>query len=135
MATIDIGKLTFTHKGDYAGGTAYVVMMLFINGSLIVNINTGNLPTGTAHRIISQLVQAEYGMQSIFRICRSSGKVNSGASALEFGTLSSDFVLLTQILLHLQLQVLREMYLLRIITYKVIINGIHQLVLVFSFIF
>ncbi len=24
MATIDIGKLAFTHKGDYAGGTAYV---------------------------------------------------------------------------------------------------------------
>ena len=26
MATIDIGKLTFTHKGDYASGTAYVAI-------------------------------------------------------------------------------------------------------------
>ena len=24
MATINLGNLTFTHKGDYAGGTAYV---------------------------------------------------------------------------------------------------------------
>ena len=24
MATVNIGNLTFTHKGDYASGTAYV---------------------------------------------------------------------------------------------------------------
>ena len=33
MATIDIGKLTFTHKGDYAGGTAYVANdVVYYNG-------------------------------------------------------------------------------------------------------
>ena len=32
--SIDIGKLTFTHKGDYAGGTAYVANdVVYYNGS------------------------------------------------------------------------------------------------------
>ena len=52
MAQIDIGKLTFTHKGDYAGGTAYVLNdVVYYNGSAYVakTSTTGNLPTSTAH--------------------------------------------------------------------------------------
>ena len=52
MATIDIGKLTFTHKGDYAGGTAYVANdVVYYNGSAYIakTSTTGNLPTSTAH--------------------------------------------------------------------------------------
>ena len=37
MATIDIGKLSFTHKGDYAGGTAYVLNdVVYYNGSAYI---------------------------------------------------------------------------------------------------
>ena len=52
MAQIDIGKLTFTHKGDYAGGTAYSERdVVYYNGSAYVakTSTTGNLPTSTAH--------------------------------------------------------------------------------------
>ena len=52
MATIDIGKLTFTHKGDYAGSTAYVANdVVYYNGSAYIakTSTTGNLPTSTAH--------------------------------------------------------------------------------------
>tara|TARA_Y100001972_G_C7599311_1_gene300308 strand:- start:157 stop:858 length:702 start_codon:yes stop_codon:yes gene_type:complete len=52
MATIDIGKLAFTHKGDYAGGTAYVANdVVYYNGSAYIakTSTTGNLPTSTAH--------------------------------------------------------------------------------------
>ena len=52
MAQIDIGKLTFTHKGDYAGGTAYVANdVVYYNGSAYIakTSTTGNLPTSTAH--------------------------------------------------------------------------------------
>ena len=50
MATIDIGKLAFTHKGDYAGGTAYVANdVVYYNGSAYIakQSTTGNLPTDT----------------------------------------------------------------------------------------
>ena len=52
MATIDIGKLTFTHKGDYSGSTAYVLNdVVYYNGSAYIakTSTTGNLPTSTAH--------------------------------------------------------------------------------------
>ena len=93
MATIDIGKLTFTHKGDYAGGTAYVANdVVYYNGSAYIakTSTTGNLPTSTAHW---NLFSA--GSGGIWNSGLSLGsageavKVNSGASALEFGTISS----------------------------------------------
>ncbi|BCV03943.1 MAG: hypothetical protein CM15mV76_270 [uncultured marine virus] len=65
MATIDIGKLTFTHKGDYAGGTAYVANdVVYYNGSL-TSLKHQRLVIFQRVRltgILSQLVQAEYGM-------------------------------------------------------------------------
>ena len=50
MATIDIGKLAFTHKGDYNGSTAYVARdVVYYNGSAYIakTSTTGNLPTST----------------------------------------------------------------------------------------
>ena len=54
MATINLGNLTFTHKGDYAGGTAYVkndVVYYATNGNSYIakGATTGNVPTSTAH--------------------------------------------------------------------------------------
>ena len=96
MATIDIGKLTFTHKGDYAGGTAYVANdVVYYNGSAYIakTSTTGNLPTSTAHWNTFSA-----GSGGIWNSGLSLGtanqvvRVNSGASALEFGDLSSDVV-------------------------------------------
>ena len=96
MATIDIGKLTFTHKGDYAGGTAYVANdVVYYNGSAYIakTSTTGNLPTSTAHW--NQFSAGSGGIWNSGLSIGTAGqvvKVNSGASALEFGTVSSDFV-------------------------------------------
>ena len=101
MATIDIGKLTFTHKGDYAGGTAYVANdVVYYNGSAYVakTSTTGNLPTSTAHW--NTFAAGSGGIWNSGLSLGSAGqvvKVNSGASALEFGTISSDFVRLGQV--------------------------------------
>ena len=93
MAQIDIGKLTFTHKGDYAGGTAYVANdVVYYNGSAYIakTSTTGNLPTSTAHWNVFAT-----GSGGIWNAGLSLGtagqvvKVNSGASALEFGTIST----------------------------------------------
>ena len=89
MATIDIGKLTFTHKGDYAGGTAYVANdVVYYNGSAYVakTSTTGNLPTSTAHW--NTFTAGSGGIWNSGLSIGSAGqvvKVNSGASALEFG--------------------------------------------------
>ena len=96
MATIDIGKLTFTHKGDYAGGTAYVANdVVYYNGSAYIakTSTTGNLPTSTAHW--NTFAAGSGGIWNAGLSLGTAGqvvKVNSGASALEFGTVSSDFV-------------------------------------------
>ena len=93
MATIDIGKLTFTHKGDYAGGTAYVANdVVYYNGSAYIakTSTTGNLPTSTAHW--NNFAAGSGGIWNAGLSLGSAGqvvKVNSGASALEFGTISS----------------------------------------------
>jgi|TARA_B100000902_G_C27269379_1_gene895447 hypothetical protein len=54
LATVNIGSLTFTHKGDYASGTAYVkndVVYYSTNGSAYIakQATQGNAPTSTAH--------------------------------------------------------------------------------------
>ena len=96
MATIDIGKLTFTHKGDYASGTAYVLNdVVYYNGSAYIakQSTTGNVPTNTTYW--STFTAGSGGIWNSGLSIGSAGqvvKVNSGASALEFGTVSSDFV-------------------------------------------
>ena len=101
MATIDIGKLTFTHKGDYAGGTAYVANdVVYYNGSAYIakTSTTGNLPTSTAHW--NNFASGSGGIWNVGLSFGSAGqvvKVNSGASALEFGTISSDYVKLVEV--------------------------------------
>ena len=93
MATIDIGKLTFTHKGDYAGGTAYVANdVVYYNGSAYVakTSTTGNLPTSTAHW--NTFSAGSGGIWNSGLSIGTAGqvvKVNSGASALEFGDMDS----------------------------------------------
>ena len=99
MATIDIGKLTFTHKGDYNGSTAYVLNdVVYYNGSAYIakTSTTGNLPTSTAHW--NQFSAGSGGIWNSGLSLGTAGqvvKVNSGASALEFGTVSSDWVKIT----------------------------------------
>ena len=93
MATIDIGKLAFTHKGDYDGSTAYVARdVVYYNGSAYIakTSTTGNLPTSTAHW--STFASGSGGIWNSGLSLGTAGqvvKVNSGASALEFGTISS----------------------------------------------
>ena len=92
MATINLGNLTFTHKGDYAGGTAYVkndIVYYATNGNSYIakTSTTGNAPTSTAHWDL--FVAGAGGIWDGSLSLGSAGqvvKVNSGASALEFGT-------------------------------------------------
>ena len=90
MATIDIGKLTFTHKGDYAGGTAYVLNdVVYYNGSAYIakQSTTGNVPTNTTYW--STFTAGSGGIWNSGLSLGSANQVvavNSGASALEFGT-------------------------------------------------
>ena len=92
MATINLGNLTFTHKGDYAGGTAYVkndVVYYATNGNSYIakTSTTGNAPTSTAHWDI--FVTGSGGIWNAGLSLGSAGqivKVNSGGNALEFGT-------------------------------------------------
>ena len=89
MAQIDIGKLTFTHKGDYAGGTAYSERdVVYYNGSAYVakTSTTGNLPTSTAHW--NNFAAGSGGIWNAGLSLGTAGqivKVNSGGNALEFG--------------------------------------------------
>ena len=92
MATINIGNLTFTHKGDYAGGTAYVkndIVYYATNGNSYIakGSTTGNVPTSTAHWDLfvagsSGIWNAGLSLGSASQSLR----VNSGGTALEFYT-------------------------------------------------
>ena len=101
MATINIGNLAFTHKGDYASGTAYVkndVVYYSTNGNAYIakQATTGNAPTNATYW--NQFAQGSGGIWNAGLSLGSAGqvvKVNSGGSALEFGTISSDFVKIT----------------------------------------
>jgi hypothetical protein len=103
LATVNIGNLTFTHKGDYASGTAYVkndVVYYSTNGNAYIakQATTGNAPTNGTYW--SQFAAGSGGIWNAGLSLGSAGqvvKVNSGASALEFGTVSSDFVKLYQL--------------------------------------
>ena len=103
MATVNIGNLTFTHKGDYASGTQYVkndVVYYSTNGNAYIakQTTTGNAPTNGTYW--SQFAAGSGGIWNAGLSLGSAGqvvKVNSGASALEFGTLSSDYVKLATV--------------------------------------
>ena len=103
MATINIANLSFTHKGDYDGSTAYVkndVVYYATNGNAYIakQGTTGNVPTNATYW--SQFAAGSGGIWNAGLSLGSAGqvvKVNSGASALEFGTLSSDFVRLASL--------------------------------------
>ena len=98
MATINIANLTFTHKGDYDGSTAYVkndVVYYSTNGNAYIakQGTTGNVPTNGTY-----WSQFSAGSGGIWNAGLSLGsanqvaKVNAAGNALEFGDLSSDFV-------------------------------------------
>ena len=100
MATIDIGKLTFTHKGDYDASTAYVLNdVVYYQGSAYIakQNTTGNVPTNATY-----WNQFSAGSGGIWNSGLSLGSanqvvaVNSGASALEFQNVSSDWVKIAQ---------------------------------------
>ena len=100
MATVNIGNLSFTHRGDYDGSTAYSkndVVYYSTNGNAYIakQATTGNVPTNGTYW--SQFAAGSGGIWNAGLSLGSAGqvvKVNSGANALEFGTLSSDYVLL-----------------------------------------
>ena len=98
MATVNIGNLTFTHKGDYAGGTTYAkndVVYYATNGNAYIakQATTGNAPTSTAHWDV--FAAGSGGIWNAGLSLGSAGqavKVNTAGNALEFGTISSDYV-------------------------------------------
>jgi len=98
LATVNIGNLSFTHKGDYDGSTAYSkndVVYYSTNGNAYIakQATTGNVPTNATYW--NQFAQGSGGIWNAGLSLGTAGqvvKVNSGASALEFGTISSDYV-------------------------------------------
>ena len=96
MATIDIGKIKPVFKGAYNNSTAYVLDdIVYYNGSSYVakQSTTGNVPTnGTYWEVLASGSGGIWDANLSIGTAGQIVKVNSGASALEFGTLSSDFV-------------------------------------------
>ena len=98
MATVNIGNLTFTHRGDYDGSTAYSkndVVYYSTNGNAYIakQATTGNVPTNATYW--SQFAQGSGGIWNAGLSLGTAGqlvKVNSGASALEFGDAPSSIV-------------------------------------------
>ena len=92
MATVNIGNLSFTHKGDYDGSTAYSkndVVYYSTNGNAYIakQATTGNVPTNATYW--NQFAAGSGGIWNAGLSLGTAGqvvKVNSGASALEFGT-------------------------------------------------
>ena len=100
MATVNIGNLTFTHRGDYAGGTAYAkndVVYYSTNGNAYIakQATTGNAPTNGTYW--SQFAAGSGGIWNAGLSLGSGSqqlRVNSSGNALEFFTpvaASSDF--------------------------------------------
>lgn len=118
MATVNLGSIKFKWKGTYAGGTAYTIDdVVSYNGSsyICIQASTGNLPTDTTYfeqmssagtngtngtdlttTLTTQgdiLYRDGSGLQRLPK--GTAGQVlqmNSGATAPEYGTVSSDFV-------------------------------------------
>ena len=100
MATVNIGNLTFTHKGDYDGSTAYSkndVVYYSTNGNAYIakQATTGNVPTNGTYW--NQFAQGSGGIWNAGLSLGSASqnlRVNSGGNALEFYTptaASSDY--------------------------------------------
>jgi hypothetical protein len=118
MAIVNLGSIKFNWKGAYAGGTAYAVDdVVSYNGSSYVctAASTGNLPTdtnfwdqmssagtnGTDGTDISTTLTTQGDIlyrdgSGLQRLPKGTAnqvlKMNSGATAPEYGTLSSDWV-------------------------------------------
>lgn len=115
MAIVNLGSIKFNWKGAYAGGTAYAVDdVVSYNGTSYVCIlaSTGNLPTNATYwNVMAQggtdvgtilttqgdiLYRDGSGLQRLPKgTANQVLKMNSGATAPEYGDLSSDFVLLS----------------------------------------
>ena len=99
MATVNIGNLAFTHKGDYASGTAYVkndVVYYSTNGNAYIakQNTTGNAPTNATYW--NQFAQGSGGLWNAglsLGSANQSLRVNSGGNALEFYTVSGGGIL------------------------------------------
>ncbi len=89
MATIDIGKIKPVFKGTYDNSTAYVLDdIVYYNGSSYVakTSTTGNLPTdATKWNILASGSGGIYDGTLSLGSAGQTLKVNSGATALEFG--------------------------------------------------
>ena len=115
MATVNIGSLKFNWKGAYNGSTAYAVDdVTEYNGSSYICIlaSTGNLPTNTTYfqpmatkgtdgtnvgtTLTTQgdiLYRDGSGLQRLPKgTANQVLRMNAGATAPEYGTMSSDFV-------------------------------------------
>ena len=99
MATINIANLTFSHKGNYDGSTAYVkndVVYYATNGNAYIakQNTTGNVPTNATYW--SQFAAGSGGIWNAGLSLGSASqslRVNSGGNALEFYTPSGGGVL------------------------------------------
>jgi hypothetical protein len=99
MATINIANLTFSHKGDYDGSTAYVkndVVYYATNGNAYIakQGTTGNVPTNATYW--SQFAAGSGGIWNAGLALGSAGqavKVNAAGNALEFGAAGGGKVL------------------------------------------
>jgi len=95
VATLNIGNLTFTHRGDYASGTAYVkndVVYYSTNGNAYIakQATTGNAPTNGTYW--SQFAAGSGGIWNAGLALGSASqqlRVNSGGNALEFFTVAA----------------------------------------------
>ena len=119
MASINIGSLKFNWKGTYNGSTAYAVddVTEYTGSSYIcILASTGNLPTNTTYfqpmatkgtdgtdvstTLTTQgdiLYRDGSGLQRLAKgTANQVLKMNAGATAPEYGNLSSDFVKLGQ---------------------------------------
>ena len=120
MATVNIGSLKFNWKGTYNGSTAYAIDdVTEYNGSSYICIlaSTGNLPTNTTYfqpmatkgtdgtdvgtTLTTQgdiLYRDGSGLQRLAKgTANQVLKMNAGATAPEYGNLSSDFVKLIEV--------------------------------------
>jgi len=93
MATIDIGKIKPVFKGTYDNSTAYVLDdIVYYNGSSYVakTSTTGNLPTdNTKWNVLASGAGGIYDSTLSLGTAGQALVVNSGASALEFSTITS----------------------------------------------
>ena len=125
MATIDLGKIKLVWRGTYNNGTAYTVddVVQYTDSGLVSSYicttnSTGNAPSssGTAHGSWAYLAKGAAAYTSTLttqgdilyrdgsgeaRLAKGTAgqalKMNSGANAPEWGTISSDFVKLSTV--------------------------------------